>query len=361
MMKHKSLILITIFLLSFLSACGNAGFAGSLENSLKGINIQPDSNAGNTFENLNNFGYAAHDGENLYFAFINKRLCKYSLVDHTMTELLAINAQSLNVLDGWIYYLNVGDLFNDNGDSFSIYKVDVNGNGNQKISDIRATFLYVQDDIIYAKGIYEEFNCNIYTMNLDGSNAEVLCNQEVESFYLHDGHIYFTESLPWDGTEPIVNSRLSKMSLDSGEQSVLVEGFCRIEWFTIHEDNIFFVAAGNLYKMGLSEQELKMGRLGQTLQSVAEFGCVFSSWVFNVHGEAIYYTTSDLSESNYKLKLHTFDMVTEKAEEIIVRNFGKQNLTLYIHKYVIGDKIIWNENDEYFVMDLDGSNIQPFS
>ena len=209
-MKSRILSLVLLAALLLISSCGSR----SLEKSLAGINLERDSNAGNTFENLKNFGLAAHDNENLYFAFWDSNLCKYDIAQNTMTELLVVNAHSLNVLDGWVYYLN----WEDRG----IYKITVNGTDNQRLSNIEAGFLYVQDDTIYAQGVFKQFNCNIYTMNLDGGDVKVICDKKVGDFYLHDGYTYYTESIPYDEPGPIVDFRLSKRSIDRESPSGFV-------------------------------------------------------------------------------------------------------------------------------------------
>ena len=353
MRSYRLSFVIGIIFLLLLNACEYNNPAGSLEtnleNSLEGLDIRLNCNAGNTFENLNNFGLVAHDNENLYIAFLDKGLYKYNLVQHTMSKLLDEKVCSLNVLDGWIYYLK---LLKTDG----IYKVRTDGTDYQKISDIEASFLYIQGDTIYAQGVFEKFNCNIFTMNLEGNDVEILCDKKVDLFYLYDGYIFYTESIPWDGTDPIVDFRLNRMRLDGSEKRVIIEGCGGIEWFTIYDDNIFLVYLGNLYKMGFSEQELKMGHLGQTKQKVIDMGNVFRPTTYNVYKNKILYSTLD----SLKLMLHNFDMETEEMSEEYVPFQNKQGTIISICDYVIGNKIFRIDCGKFFVMELDGSNVRAF-
>jgi len=328
MMKKKILLVVFMSLILLISSCGNS--------SLKNIDIKLDAdNRGNTFENLHNFGWVANDDENIYYSILN-RLYKFNIESNETTELInGVFAQSLNVLDGWVYYLN----FIDSG----IYKISVNGTDNQKINEVKATRLYVQDDVLYAKGVFEQFNNNLYIMDIDGDNVRLLSDMPMTFFYVHDEFIYYQEFAPHDR-----NQRIGRMRLDGSEQEVIVETFGSPNWFAIHDDNLLYVIAGNLYEVNLTDRsEQKILEMGYHLE-----------YTRNIHQNKLFYTTFELRlfGLDFRLRLHSFDLIThETARTTIPRNRQSQPP---FSDFIIGDKIFRTHDNGFLMMNLDGSDIR---
>jgi hypothetical protein len=329
-MKKKIFLTILMALIILISSCGNG--------SLKSISIEIEgSNQGNTFENLYNFGMIANDDENIYYASLFGGLYKFNLDSNETTELINnVFAQSLNVLDGWIYYTTLFD--------GSIYKISVNGTDNQKISEVKASLLYVLDNTLYAHGNSKEFNSNIYVIDIKGNGERVLFDTPVSFFYVHDDFIYYRERTPTDRYRRIV-----RMRLDGSEQSVIFEHFGLSDWFIIHNNSLLYSIMGNLYEMNLADNsERKILEMGEHLQHTR-----------NIHQNKFYYTTHDDSFFGSRLTLHSFDLIThEKTRTTIPRN--RQSPHPLFFDYIIGDKIFRTHGTGFLMMDLDGSNIQSF-
>jgi len=328
-MNKKILLTAFIALILLLSSCGN--------NYSSSLNIKLDlDNRGNTFENLYNFGMIAND-ENIYFASIFEGLYKFNIDSNETTELLDVRAKSLNVLNGWIYYVKT----DDNG----IYKVDSNGNDNQKISEIKATSIYVQNDIIYVHGIFQGFNNNIYVMDINGNAERPLIDARVHQFYVYDDFVYYIESAPTER-----HQRIGRMRLDGSEQEIIVERFASIDLVTINSDNLFYIAAGDLYEVDLIDfSEQKILEMGHHMSSTR-----------NIYQNKFYYTTSEISFFNIRLRLRSFDLITHETKRTTIPRLNKQGNIMDIVDYIIGDKIFRNENNKFYIMNLDGSGIQPF-
>lgn len=91
--------------------------------------------------------------------------------------------------DNYIYYVNIED-------KGYLYRVDLNGENDVKVSDNISIFGYpefwIQDDWIYYTVIDEEKNIYTYKMRLDGTDAcKVLDKDEYYISHDPDGYLYF--------------------------------------------------------------------------------------------------------------------------------------------------------------------------
>ena len=317
-------ILSLIVSLLFLCSCAKSSI---------NINISNEDTVkrGNSFGNLMNFGMMANDNEHVYLDFGNG-LYRFDLSGSNVTELLPdVDADSLNVLDGWIYYINLDDCN-------YIYKVDTEGNNNQRISEIQTAFLYVQDDTIYANSVFAEFNSNVYVMDLDGDNTRLLVDQRVHRFYVHGEYIYYTYQVPEDQ-----NEHIGRMRLDGSEQSEIANFWGQVDWIAVYNEHVYYISSINdLYKMGLS---------GQDRKKVTDLASYDGS-DYNIYKNEIIYNTFGMNSTT----LHHFDMITETAKSTKVPFMNRKGSMIDIIDYIIGDKIFRIETGKMFVMDLDGKN-----
>ena len=229
-----------------------------------------------------------------------------------------------------------------------IYKISVNGTESQKISEMNASFLYVQDDALYVHGSAKEFNSKIYTMDINGNNERVLFDTPVSSFYVHDGFIYYEERERMSTDR--YYKRIGRVRLDGSEQSIILESVGSSFWFTSNDSNLLYVTGGNLYEIDLKDNsERKVLELGKHMQ-----------YTRNIYQNKFYYTTLDDSFFDSRLTLHSFDMKTHETTKITMpRNWQRQSLPQF-SDYIIGDKIFRTYSKIFMMMDLDGKNIQRF-
>jgi hypothetical protein len=141
---------------------------------------------GNTEGNiiLGMFGKIAGDGEWLYISneFDHSHNIYKMHNDGTdFTKVCNDYAIDLNVVNGWIYYIN-GD------DNFSIYKIQTDGNNRTKLNNTHSDNLLVVNNWIYYRNSDDE---NIYKMYIDGSQCSKLSNDRVGNFDVSNGWIYY--------------------------------------------------------------------------------------------------------------------------------------------------------------------------
>ena len=342
--KNKAFlsVIVIIIIVFFIYNYGNT----------KKLTIYKDENIGNTMENFQNLGWFAQDANNVYsisFEHSEGKLKTYiSKADFdgkNKVLLCEANALDLNIVDGWIYYKNLSD------DS-TIYKVDVNGQNNQKISDISAASLVVYKDTLYVEGTYAKYNNNLYAMDTDGGNIRMISDERVLKIYFYNDNIYYTHpSVPQD-----FNTNISKMDLDGNNNEVIASFFGGIEWWTIYNDNIFYV------NQTAPTQSLKKVSIGGTGSSEIISIAGLIPWTVNSNKSIIYYTTS--KDSIFALghtTLHQYDLETgkERTRNVPIKKKSRVGHVTY-SDFLIHDKIFRIENGEMFIMDSDGKNIRPF-
>ena len=121
-----------------------------------------------------------------------------------------ISCGSLNVLNNWIYYVNM----NDNG---AIYRMDTDGQNNQKISDMQSVKnLMAIDNKLYFVS-ENEGSGGIYVMDTDGTGKTLLLSTEVSinNLVIYNGYIYYGI--------PVCN--IFKTSVDGGNPETVVSAF----------------------------------------------------------------------------------------------------------------------------------------
>lgn len=288
------------------------------------------SNRGNYIVNNKGRAIAAKEGEWIYYIKpVNPNSIQYTYAgkiykikeDGTGETLVCSDlASSINVKDGWIYYIRV-----TNGPD-SIYKIRTDGTGKTQLkTDIKANqdILQIVGDWIYYKEEYA--GRSIMRMKLDGSNRQSLIpNIEdlIQSFTVVGDWIYYTKydltkddyytSFPYKmKTDGSMKSRIDDMPSDI--PAIEIIGF---------RDYIYY--SDRIYKNDGTEKAIS--RLN----------------VVNIDGEWIYYLVVDnASYMDYKEKLYR------------VRMDGTGNTLLYESKYIrhvnfAGDWIFIIANQDEF-------------
>ena len=182
----------------------------------------------------------------------------------------------------------------------------------------------------------------MYAMNLDGSNMQLLSDQQVDSFYVYGNLIYY------------VNEQgIGRMNPDGSGQSEITESVFGINWITIYANSLFYVNSGGdstMYRVDLSSG---------AQQKFADLGDNVVLNTFNVYQNTFYYSTYNSSKST----LHILDMTTGKEKKVSIPfQSGYSVVPPAISDFVIGNKIFRDENgSKFYTMNLDGSNIKLFA
>ena len=287
-------------------------------------------NYGNTLGNLNNAGFAVQNGNDLYFNYKDV-IYKYDFISDTKEILNSSYGSCLNIVNDWIYYRGYDD------DISGIYKMDINGQNKQKISDMSALVLIaINDKLYFAKGATSpEEPMGIYCMDIDGSNIVQLSDERALKLYIDNNAIYFSANLDNQGY-------VYKMNMDGTEKSLILTVRDNIRNFTVYKNHIYYFGAN--------------GRIGKISIDGGEATNVTNTQFFpdgfNICGNKIYCSNID---GVYAINLDT-------NEEKIIK---PQMLFVCQYINVVNNKLLCyvNENDKnvYYLMDLDGSNIKSWS
>lgn len=137
----------------------------------------------------------------IYYVNEDMQICSSSLDGQTRTVLLDVAAYYVVVKDGKIYYQS-------DGDSETIHVYDLATNEDQKLNDRRSYNLNVMDDVIYYSG-----TDGIYKIGIDGQGDEKIISDTGVGLVYQDDILY---SMSNDGV-------LSSYDIQTGQTKQIVE------------------------------------------------------------------------------------------------------------------------------------------
>lgn len=192
---------------------------------------------------------------------------KEVLVDNI--ETVSIGNNSLNVSDGWIYYLN---------SDYKLEKIKTNGEKRQQISEEEIVTFQISGKYIYYTTKDDDFK----RMKKNGSAIEKLENS-IDSFQIVSNNVYYISKS---------NKHLMKLNLKDKSDTEIVAK--KIKTFNIFEKTIYYAVNENeeqaLYKIktnGKGEQKIV------DLKSANVFICITRDWIYytdKVEDSPYYYT-----------------------------------------------------------------------
>jgi hypothetical protein len=110
-------------------------------------------------------------------------LNRISLYDNTQERISGIIASGFHVEDDWIYY---SDMISDS----AIYRVRLDGTMRERLSSGRANSIFnVADDWIYY--VDHDRSLQLFKMRLDGSEHQLVISDRVGNYNVSNGWIYF--------------------------------------------------------------------------------------------------------------------------------------------------------------------------
>lgn len=184
-------------------------------------------------------------------------------------ETVSIGNNSLNVSDGWIYYLN---------SDYKLEKVKTNGEKRQQISEEELVCFQISGKYIYYTTKDDDFK----RMKKDGSAIEKLENG-IDSFQIFSNNVYYISKS---------NKHLMKLNLKDKSDTEIVAR--KIKTFNIYEKTIYYAVNENdeqaLYKMKINGKENKKI---VDLASANVYICVADDWIYytdKVEDSPYYYT-----------------------------------------------------------------------
>ena len=275
------------------------------------------SDMGNSNSNLFNMGYVANDDQNIYFCALtegNSGIYKADLDGSNKTLLCNEHGFYINIIDNWIYFVNSIDN--------KIYRMDKEGGNKLKISDIEATSLLAYKNKLYVIGVYEPYGCNLFVMNLDGTEEINICEEYVGDISIYNNRIYYTYI-----TEDN-EGYLCSMDIDGNNKETLLDD-SPIRFFPT-EKNIYYIITQEKKKMDMSL-------------------ILANSEVFDEKNGDLYFTSIDLlGRTSFK----RYNAVTDDLKVITNKKCEYVNL--------MGNKILYFEDNVLFWMETTGKNIRRF-
>ena len=333
-LKIKIFIVLIIVLTQsiFALSCAN-------EKSIDLTNSKPQY-MGNTIGNLLNFGVIANDDNSIYFttfkgaqATLNKKN-----VDEEHQVIGNGLYLFLNVAGDFIYYVDDTD--------GAIYKMDTNGSNSEKLGDIKANFIFVVDDIIYALGgDSDRYIGNLYAMNIDGSDTRILSSDNVRQMYFYDSKLYYATL----GDGQIL---LYKMNMD-GENKELInpdqidentKSVKSMKWFYIYDEDIYYLTSSGMNEIRKFDVVKKEDSLLYEVGTEMPNGCI------NAMDNIIYFLAVETRQSYTWLNLDTGEWETSTHKDVNT-----------VGMYTIGNKVFYYANEQPYTMNIDGSEKRRFN
>jgi len=232
----------------------------------------------------------------------------------------------VNVINDWVYFI---------GAERMIYKVEILGGNNQRISDRSASKLFVYGENFYFIGRNEEQrNNNLYVMDLYGNNLELLHDGFISRFYFYDEHIYFSRY-----------GSIYKMDFDGSNVLEIFNTLVPIHGLHINDGKIYFVMNFGLYKTDIDgSNKMRIGEVGRILGNAMNF---YENYFFYVSLESGFLGSE-------RTIFHQINLETGS-----VRRRRINHRPLFI--YVINDRIFFHGIRGLYSMNFNGSNLRRFN
>ena len=263
---------------------------------------------GNTPGNITNGGFAARQGEWIYYSNMShigyaytppshrndnyKKLCKVRADGSGKTLLCDDRCKFVNVLGDWIFYCNESDFG-------KLYKIRTDGTGRLKLSDDSCQYVNVLGGCIYYCNISDSYK--LYKMRTDGSGREKLCDDSAWDINVIGNMIYYHKQndVDWikractgESNGTMINDddscRIYRICTDGSNRTMINDDD---SWhINVAGDWIFYTNDdGKLYKIRIDGTE-------RTMLIDGEIGYI------NVYGNWVYYY--DENDSNvYKMRI----------------------------------------------------------
>ena len=155
---------------------------------------------GNTVGNILNLGFAAQQGDWIYYTTVDESgdICQLNKVRSDGSERTKLSddlATFINVVGDWIYYGSYNFEYESKygTDYFQLCKIRVDGSEKTKICDDNAWFVSVVDGWIYYISLMEEdiYEFKLYKIRTDGSERTKLSEDDVGYMSVVGDWIYY--------------------------------------------------------------------------------------------------------------------------------------------------------------------------
>lgn len=287
--------------------------------------ILTNNSYGNTGGNINNFGFAAVQGDWLYYN--NTTLYKSKIDGSQKTGINGDMPAFINVVGDYIYYINANE--NNN-----IYKVRTDGTARNKLGSDIAMYMVVVDGWIYYTNISD--SGRLYKMKTDGTEKTRLTNEIAYNINVAGDFIYYT-SLDDSGIVELYKIR------KDGTGLTWLFGSSGIEFLNVSGDYAYIEATDASGEYG---DLVKIATDGSGSTTISYNSTEF----INVYGDYIYYSNADDGGRLYRIK-------TDGTGNTKISD----DYAVFIN--IIGHWLLYDAvgQDETYRIRLDGTEKQPLN
>ena len=294
------------------------------------------NNAGNTIGNIRNYGYAAENGNWIYYLSPNEDSSEIGIFkiksngkDKQQLYMSKLDIVSLNVYKGYIYFIGSATetyLEDDQIDN-KIYRMKTDGSGLETLNDNELSNdcyeIYVVNDSIYYIGLQAE----ICKMDLNGSNKTVVADNGTGYLGITDKYIIYNKL----SSETDVEYITYIMNIDGTDAKPIIEGK-RLYSVNI-EDNYIYYSDSN--------KKLYRTKIGSNVEETLYDN--IETYNLNTNeGYAYYLNYLDAENADYTVCLYRvkLDGSTQTPENL------KEMETYSSFIDVVGDWIIYMDSSE---------------
>lgn len=174
------------------------------------------------------------------------------------------------ISDEFCHYINIGD--------DKIYYADLNnlphvmnkdGSGVSRLSDVKLCNMFLYDNRLYGMidveneaEPWKKYESGLVAMDLNGDNAEILCQRKIDQFFIHDEKIYYIYNEPKENANSYNQGYCRRMNTDGTNDELVFKTDSLIIAFSITDDWLYYVASpGRLVKRNIfddnSEEVIK--------------------------------------------------------------------------------------------------------
>ena len=283
---------------------------------------------GNSVGNISNCGYSAEKGDYIYYVSPSENMETtniYRVKKGTSDSETIYNGnydiRSLNIVENKIYFIDIAVSENDEDIDNKIYRMNLDGSELTVINDNEFAYDSFEMYVIRNKIYYVGEDYNVYQMNLDGGNRELVLETGTGFLAINEKYIIYNKSNEDDSDyityireingsdeKTITGSRiytpdiyngyiyyvngkrnLAKISLNGGEEEIVCDG--PIYNLNIYDGNIYYLNYKDEEKENYSVCIYRLNTSGGKPEIIKEFS-YYSSFI-NIVNNYIYYMDMD--------------------------------------------------------------------
>lgn len=306
---------------------------------------------GNTIGNIRNYGYAAKQGEWIYYLSPNEDSSKIGIFKtkagdkEYKPECLIMeewDILSVNVVGNYIYFIGISSEPYSEDDEIDnkIYRIRTDGTDLKVINDNEFNNNCYEIYVVHNKVYYIGTDINVYKMNIDGSNRELVLENQTGYLGITDKYIIYNVENE-DETDYITYIA----NLDGTNQRPIIENT------RIYSVNV----VGNYVYYTNENMQICRVKIDGTEQSMI---LDVTAYNMNVSKDYIYYLNYlDEKNSNYTVAIYRVktDGTSETPETVKILDTYSSFID------IVGDWIIYMDSDEeegfINLVKIDGSDL----